>query len=239
MYHCLACDTDTYNLILIHIYVQDFKKLFLEAFRCFYLWCFDIDFIYFCFPPLFVVLGHSEFFQFKVYYFLFLANFWWSVLFIYFFTAFSVFTVLLGPRCSSGIFTILKISMSCFYFVYIDPCILITVPQYHYSHCDLNSLGTLATLAGEGLWAGTVFPPAGGLSRMLGSEEWGPPGSSRPLHSEPPAFSGCLLWCLQSQRYPPGLEPGRGGSPLGARPPMFSSSLLPVVAPTFGPAKRE
>ena len=115
------------------------------------------------------------------------------VSFIYFFTAFSVFTVLLGLQCASGIVITLKISMSCFYFVYIDPCILITVPQYHYSHCDLNSLGTLAALAGEGLWAGTVSPLAGGLSRMLGSEERDPPGSRSPRHSEPPAFSGRLL----------------------------------------------
>lgn len=130
--------------------------------------------------PLFVVLGNSEFFQLKVFHFLFLAHFWWSV-FFFFFTAFSVFTLLLGLRCTSSIFITLKISMSCFYSVCIDPCILITVPQYDSSHCDLNSLGTLAAGAGEGLWAGTVSPPAGGPSRVLGSEERGPPGSSRHL----------------------------------------------------------
>ena len=149
--------------------------------------------------PLFVVLGHSEFFQFKVYYFLFLANFWWSVLFIFLLRFLSSLSSWDYNVLLASVIT-LKISMSCFYFVYIDPCILITVPQYHYSHCDLNSLGTLAALAGEGLWAGTVSPLAGGLSHMLGSEERDPPGSRSPRHSEPPAFSGRLLWCLQSQR---------------------------------------
>lgn len=100
--------------------------------------------------PLFVVLGHSEFFQFKVFHFLFLANFWWSVFLFFFLTAFSVFTLLLGLECTSGIFITLKISMSRFYSVCIDPCILITVPQCDSSHCDLNSLGTLAARAGEG-----------------------------------------------------------------------------------------